>query len=150
MLLILDKMEEEGLLELEDAVVATRAQGANVEIHQGRSKTGKFALRGGGVGLLAGFLVGGPIGAFVAGTATGAIGALVGTLKDYGIDDHFVDELSEALGPESSALFLLGKATDPDEFLKRLKPYKARVLQTNLSAEQERRLQDALAEEEYG
>ena len=83
-------MEEEGLLEMEDVVLASRGQGTHVEVKQTHSDTGKFTLRGGGIGLAAGLLLGGPIGGLVAGTV---VGAIAGALKDYGIDDHFIDEL---------------------------------------------------------
>jgi uncharacterized membrane protein len=52
------------------------------------------------------------------------------------------------LTPGSSALFLMGRADDPDKFLEELRPFKALVATTSLSAEQENRLKRTLAEEE--
>jgi uncharacterized membrane protein len=52
------------------------------------------------------------------------------------------------LTPGSSALFLMGKAEDPDRFLEELRPFKALVATTSLSAEQEKRLRSTLAEDE--
>ena len=57
----LDKLQEEGLITLEDAVLAARDVGGNVTIKQANPQTGKTSLKGSGVGLLAGLLLGGPI-----------------------------------------------------------------------------------------
>lgn len=139
------EMQERGLVTIEDAVVATRGPGTNVEVKQTRSVTGKYAVRGTGAGLLAGLLLGGPIGGLVAGAA---IGAITGALKDQGIDDKFINEVSQALRPNSSALFLMGKAEDPEKFYEEMRPFKAIVATTTLSEEKEKRLKEALAEEE--
>ena len=139
----LHRMQDEGLIDLEDAVVASRGVGTRVEIKQTRSATGKYTGRGTGIGLLAGLLLGGPIVGLVGGAA---IGAIVGGLKDYGIDDKFIDEVSEWVAPNSSALFLLVREARAEEVLKRLKPWKANVLTTNLPEESEKRLQETLAE----
>jgi uncharacterized membrane protein len=139
------KMQEEGVIELDDAVVASRASGNTVEIKQLRSDTAKFAARGGGVGVLAGLLLGGPILGLAAGATVGAIAA---RLKDHGIDDGFIKSVTDGLGPKTSALFLMGRAADPDVFLERLRPLKANVLSTTLSDEQATRIREALSEED--
>ena len=107
---------------------------------------GKYTIRGSGIGLLAGLLLGGPVGGLVGGTV---IGAISGALKDVGIDDKFIRETSEMLKPGSSALFLMGKANEPDKFYAELKPFRALVATTNLSLEQEKVLREMLAEEEF-
>jgi uncharacterized membrane protein len=107
---------------------------------------GRFALRGGGAGLLAGLLLGGPILGLAAGAAAGGI---AGSLKDYGLDDGFVQEISQWVRPETSALFLLVKEAKADALLEKLRPFEAVVLTTTLAPEQEQRLRSALAEEEY-
>ena len=141
------KWQEEGLIELEDAVIASRAAGGDIQIEQTHKQGGRFALRGGGAGLLAGLLLGGPILGLAAGVAAGGIAA---ALKDYGLDDTFIKEVSQWVQPETSALFLLVKEAKADEVLEKLRPYGAVVLTTTLAAEQEERLRQALAEEEYG
>lgn len=145
MLESISKMQEDGLIELEDAVVASRGPGTQVEIQQTRSETGKFALRGTGIGLLVGLLLGGPIVGLVGGAA---IGAITGALKDQGLDDSFVDQVSEWVKPNTSALFLLVKEAKGEEVLARLKPFKAQVLTTTLSDEQQNRLKASLAKED--
>ena len=140
----IQKMQEEGLLEIEDAIVASSGRGGDVKIEQTHSDKGKFALRGSGIGLLAGLLLGGPIGGLVGGAA---VGAIAGALKDYGIDDDFIEEMSESLKPDSSALFLMVKNAKAEETLERLKPFKAKVLSTTLSEEQEQKLKKVLEKE---
>ena len=145
MLTMFEIWQEQGLITIEDAVVATLGDLPEVEIKQTQSVAGKYTLRGSGIGLLGGFLLGGPIGGLVAGAA---VGAIAGHMKDLGIDDKFIRDSSEALRPNSSALFVMGRAEDPDGFYQELKPYKAVVATTTLSPEQEQRLRRALAEEE--
>jgi uncharacterized membrane protein len=145
MLSIFGDMQDKGIVTLEDAVIATRGPGDQIEIKQSQSVTGKYTLRGSGIGLLAGMLLGGPVGGLVGGTV---VGALAGALKDVGIDDRFIRQTSEMLTPGSSALFLMGKADDPDRFLEELQPFKALVATTSLSENQEKRLRSALSEDE--
>lgn len=142
MLDYLGEMQDEGLIELEDAVIASRGPGTNVEIQQTHSKTGKFALRGSGIGLLAGLLLGGPIGGLVGGAA---IGGITGALKDHGLDDSFVKEVSGWVRPNTSALFLLIKEAKGEEVLQRLESLNAKVLTTTLPEDAEKRLRDSLA-----
>jgi uncharacterized membrane protein len=145
MLSVFEDLQNKGIVTLDDAVIASRGPGDHIEIKQTQSVKGKFTLRGSGIGLLAGILLGGPVGGLVGGTV---IGAVSGALKDVGIDDKFVKQTSEMLRPGSSALFLMGKADDPDRFYAELRPFKALVATTNLSTEQEKRLRDILTEEE--
>jgi len=65
----IDNFEQEGLISLEDAVIATRGVGGEVTIKQANPQAGKTSLKGSGVGLLAGLLLGGPILGAAAGAA---------------------------------------------------------------------------------
>lgn len=141
------KMEDDGSLKISDAVIARRGPHAtNVDIEQTQSRTRKYAGRGGAIGLVAGFLLGGPLGAMAAGAT---IGAIAGSMENYGTDSNFVREVSEALKPDSSALFLLIDEADADAVLVYLRPFKARVLTTTLPPEMEDTLRKALDREEY-
>jgi uncharacterized membrane protein len=154
MLSDVQKWQQEGLIEVEDAVIASAGPSGLVEIQQThRSEGGKFALRGGGVGLVAGALLGGPILGLVAGVAAGALkGKRTAKLaaKDHGLDEDFVEVTSGWVRADRSALFLLVKQADADALRAKLAPLKAIVLTTTLAPEQETRLRQALAEEEYG
>jgi len=137
----INKLEKDGLISLEDAVLASSGVGGQVTINQAKSQTGKISLKGSGVGLLAGLLLGGPI----LGAAAGAgIGAIVGSLRDFGLDDNFVEGISASLKPESSALFLLVKEANTEELQGKFANYEARVIATSLSSEEEKALQKFL------
>ena len=140
------KLEEQGKIEVLDAVVASRGVGKNVNIEQTKSLKGKYAKRGTGIGFLAGLLLGGPI----LGAAGGAaVGAISGSMKDVGIEDDFIEKISAGLGPNSSAIFLMTQNADMEAIEKYLKPFKARVLSTTLPAEGEKKLVDLLSKEEF-
>ncbi|MFO7631929.1 MAG: DUF1269 domain-containing protein [Caldilinea sp.] len=109
-----------------------------VRVKQTRSKKGKYAAIGGGIGLLAGALLGGPIGLLAFGTA--GLGAIMAALKDFGIDDASVGAIKQRMKPNSSALLLLGHATDRDAFLAKLREYDAQVVMTSLDPDVERKL----------
>jgi uncharacterized membrane protein len=141
----LNKLADEGHIEILDAVTASRGVGKNVEIEQTHSAKGKYAKRGTGVGFLAGLLLGGPI----LGAAGGAaVGAITGSMKDVGIDDNFIEEISKGVAPHSSMLFLMVQNAD-EKVMEYLKPFKARVLTTTLPPEEEARLQKLLESEQY-
>lgn len=130
-------MQEEGLITLDDAVIAERGAGSDVQVKQTRSVTGKTAAKGTGIGFIAGMLLGGPI---LGAAAGAAVGAISGSMKDIGIDDKFVNATIAWLKPDSSLLFLLVKEAQREEVLKRLSEYDATVLSTTVSEEQEKAL----------
>jgi uncharacterized membrane protein len=158
--------EKNGWIKVEDAVVVTRGSGSEtlstgvvgpnpeqpiitpgaagsreVEIKQTVKRGGKFALGGGGIGLLAGMLLGGPIGGLVVGAT---IGAITAAMKDYGISDKMIKEVSASLKPGTSALFLMSSDGDAEKLLPELKVHKGRLLSTTLPPEAEQSLRDAL------
>lgn len=137
----IEDYEKEGLITIEDAVIASRDVGKDVEIKQARPQGKKASLKGSGVGLLAGLLLGGPI----LGVAAGAgIGAIVGSVRDYGLDDEFVEGITKSLRPDSSALFLLVKEAKAEEFLAELQQFEAYVLTTSLTPDKEKALREAI------
>jgi uncharacterized membrane protein len=76
--------------------------GTKVTVKQTHGKKGKYAAIAGGIGLLAGAIFGGPIGLATIGTA--GVGAIVGALRDFGIDDKSVEAVKQRLRPNTSAL----------------------------------------------
>lgn len=159
--------EQNGWINVEDAVVVTRGTGSQggatpvvasntaenpavllgttgsseLEIKQTYKRSGKYTLGGGGIGLVAGLLLGGPIGGLVVGAT---VGAITGALKDYGIDDKFIKQVSAGIRPGSSALFLMSSGGDIEKILPELRVHHARLLSTTLPPEQEKALRDAL------
>lgn len=142
-LISLESLHEEGKLVLKDAVVASMKEETVARLTQWQPKSAKYVARGGGIGLIAGLLLGGPIVGLIGGAA---IGAMYRHLKDFGLDDAMVKEISDSLKPGSSALFLLVEAgsADVDQAVHAVRDFHGRVVRTSLSAEQEAALRAAL------
>jgi uncharacterized membrane protein len=158
----IEKMAKDKLLVLEDAVIIERAptydapsaadstvaqmhtppisksKEQQLTVKQTRGKKGKYAAIGGGIGLLAGALLGGPIGLLAVGAAS--LGAIAGAMKDFGIDDASITAIKQRLQPNTSALLLLGHANDREALLAKLREYDAKVVMTSLDPEVEREL----------
>lgn len=144
------RLEKEYLIDLEDAVVATRSGDGRVRLKQSVDLVGASAAGGGLWGAMWGSLVGllflNPLLGLIAGGALGAgAGALSGSLADYGIDDGFIRGIGDTLTPGTSALFLLVRKAQPDKVLQELSGFRGRVIRSSLAPEQEARLQAALA-----
>ena len=107
--------------------------------------TGAGALGGSFWGLLFGLLFFVPL----LGMAVGAaIGALSGSMADVGIDDTFIKNVRDEVTPGSSALFVMTGRVVADRVLEEFRTTGAKLVSTNLSAEQESRLRDVFAETE--
>jgi uncharacterized membrane protein len=146
----LNRLQKEYLVDLEDAVVATRDADGKLRLKQSIDLVGTGAATGGLWGAMWGSLVGllflNPVIGMVAGAALGAgAGALSGKLADYGIDDDFIRSVGEAVQPGTSALFVLVRKVQPEKVLAALGNVRGRVIRSSLSPDQERRLQQALS-----
>ncbi|HLH98844.1 MAG TPA: DUF1269 domain-containing protein [Xanthobacteraceae bacterium] len=146
----LRSLEKEYLIDLEDACVVERDKGGKVHIKQAVNLTRFGAAMGGIRGALWGTLVGllflNPLAGMAIGGITGVgVGALSGSLADYGIRDDFIRKLGETIPTESSALFVLFRSVTEDRVLPEIEPYKPRVLKTSLSNEAEEKLKAALS-----
>lgn len=98
------------------------------------------------VGALTGLLLLNPLAGMAVGglTGMGVVGAVSGSLADYGINDDFIKNLGKTIPKGSSALFMLIKRSTPDKVLLELERFKPRVLKTSLSNKQEESLRSAL------
>jgi uncharacterized membrane protein len=134
---------KEHLIQLEDVVVVEHRPDGKIKLHQATSTAGMGAaggaLWGGLIGLL--FLV--PVFGMAVGAASGAV---AGKLTDTGVNDDFLKQLGEKVGPGGAALITLGRSDAPDKVLERVKGYGGEVIQTSLDAEQEEHLRAALGE----
>ena len=141
--LTLLKLQQQYLIDMEDAVVAVKDAKGKVKLHQAVNLTAAGAARGGLWGSLIGLLFLNPLlGAAVGATA----GAVSGALTDIGVSNDFMKKLSEGFKPGTSALFVLVRSATPDKVMAEIKKYGGTVLQTSLSHEQETKLQAALDE----
>lgn len=141
----LKRAQSGGHLQIDDAAVIVKQESGKVEIKNQLDTGVKWGAIGGGtLGLLLGGLF------FpLAGLAIGAIGgALVGKTMDLGVDQKFVKEVTEALEPGSSALFVIGKSSHPEAIVAVLRPYQGTVYQTSLPTEALEALEDALKKRE--
>ncbi|MFD1643926.1 DUF1269 domain-containing protein [Halohasta litorea] len=72
-------------------------------------------------------------------------GALGGKFADIGIDDDFIKEVGEEIDPGESALFMLATDAQTERVIEELEPYDPRLLETNLSTEDEEKLREEFA-----
>lgn len=135
------KMQKEYLVDLEDAVVATKGKDGKVKLHQIVSTTKTGALTGGFWGTLIGLIFLNPLLGLAVGAASGAV---AGALSDVGINDGFMKALAETMQPDSSVLFVLVRHLTPDKVLEELQGSGGKVLKTSLSHEDEAKLQASL------
>lgn len=133
-------LQQDYLLDLEDAVVVVRDDDGKVKIRQSVDLTAEGALRGGLWGSLIGLLLGGPLGMLLAGSTTASFGAIAGSVNDYGIDDEFIRRVGNELKPGSSALFILLRQLVEDKVLDELRGVQGQIIKTSLSKDAEERL----------
>ena len=135
------KMQKDYLIDMEDAVVATKDKDGKVKLHQIFSTTKAGALTGGFWGTLVGLIFLNPLLGMAVGAASGAA---AGALSDVGISDRFMKELAETMKPDSSVLFVLVRKATPDKVLEELKGTGGKILKTSLSHDDEAKLQAAI------
>ncbi len=136
------KLQQEHLIDLEDAAVVIRNKAGKVRIKQTQELTTTGALSGGFWGLLFGFIFFNPF----LGWAVGALaGGVSGALTDIGIDDNFIREVGNTIEPSTSAIFILVRSATPDKVLEDLNKFGGKVLKTSLSKEDETKLKAALS-----
>lgn len=131
------------LVDLDDAVVVTKADDGAVRLHQTINVTAQGALGGAFWGTLIGLLVLNPLIGLAAGAAAGAA---TGALTDYGISDRFMRDLAREMQPGSSAVFLLVRQATADRLHAELARFGGTILHTSLSASDEANLRRLLGE----
>ena len=137
------KLQQEHLIDLEDAAVVIRDKKGKVRIKQTQELTTTGALSGGFWGLLFGFIFFNPL----LGWAVGAVaGGISGALTDIGIDDNFIREVGSTIEPSTSAIFILVRSATPDKVLEDLSKFGGKVLKTSLSKEDETKLKAVMSQ----
>jgi uncharacterized membrane protein len=141
-LLALQGLQEQQMINLEDAAVVSWPQG-NKKPTTRQLHGGSGALGGAFWGFLFGLIFFVPFLGAAIGAAMGA-----GSMADVGISDDFIKQVREKVTEGTSALFALTSgATAPDKIIDELKQYDFEIISTNLPEEQERQLREAFAQE---
>jgi uncharacterized membrane protein len=137
------ELQKQQLIRLADAAVAVRDSDGKLKIKQIVDLASEGALGGAFWGLLAGILFWMPLLGMAIGTLMGAIS---GSMADYGVNDEFIQDVAKSIEPGQSALFLLVIEATGDRVVEEIKPWNPRVLRTNLSRKQEEKLREAFSE----
>lgn len=133
-------LERAGRVHLDDAAVIVKDADGKLDIANEVDRGVKIGAIGGGLlGLLLSFMF--PLLGIVVGAAGGA---LVGRMADLGIDQRFVKDVSTALQPNSSALFIIVRDAAPDVVIAALEPYEGTLYHTTLDPTVEAELRQAL------
>lgn len=136
-------MAKEYLVDVGDAVVATRDDKGKIKLNQMVHLWSVGATTGAFWGLLIGLIFLHPLLGVLAG---GAAGGVAGALTDYGINDDFMKEVADILQPGQAALFIMAKRVNSDRVISQLGEYGGKVLRTNLDTTQEHKLRAAFDE----
>ena len=135
------KLQKDYLIDLQDAVFATKDKDGKVKVHQPVNLTAAGAIRGGFWGSLMGLLFLNPL----LGMAVGATaGAVSGALTELGLKENFLKEIGDSLKPNSSVLFVLVRQATPDKVLEELAGTGGKIIKSSLTHENEAKLQAAL------
>lgn len=134
------ELQKQELIELDDIVVVENRDG-KVKLRQIRNTTAGGAAGGALWGGLIGLLFFMPL----LGMAVGAgAGALSGSATDLGVDDDFMRDLGRKLEPGNAAVFALVRRATKDKVIHEVAGMEGWVIQTSLSAEDEKELVAAL------
>jgi len=138
-------LQKQQLITLLDAATVVRKPDGKISIKQANTLVGVGTLGGAFWGMLIGLLSFAPW----LGLAIGAVtGAIAGKFTDIGIDDDFIKEVGKTIEPGHSALFLLIESMTEDKVFSELSGHKAKLIRTNLSAEDDAKLRAAFGASE--
>jgi uncharacterized membrane protein len=140
------QMKHEHLVDLEEAAVVVHQKDGKVKMHHVTHFTVPVALGGGFVGSLVGLILINPVVALFGLVAGSGLGAVIGSLKEIGIDEKFMKDLGAHLKPGTSALFIVARRAKPEAILNEIGKFGGKVLQTPLKHDNEDKLREALDE----
>lgn len=130
-----------GNISFKDTAVVSKDLDGKVHVD---NQVSQGTMNATGIGALVGLLIGGllfPVGGLLLGAGGGA---LIARFMNLGVDGKFVKEVSDALQPGTSALFVIVHDANPAAVRAVLEEHKGTVLQTTLSPEAEESLKKAL------
>jgi uncharacterized membrane protein len=146
MLIALQRMQERRVITLEDAAVVSWPEGYDKpRIPRDHDTAGWGALGGAFWGFLFGLIFFVPLLGAAIGAGVGA--ALSKSLEEGGIDEEFIEQVSEKVTEGTSALFVLTSGAHLDEVAAQLKRSDDfEIISTNLPEEQKHQLREAFAQ----
>ncbi len=137
------RLQKNGRLKLEDAVIAIKMDSDKIRLVQTKDVSApQAAASGSWWGLLAGLFVGGPIVGLALGAAAGGIWAKI---RDIGIDDDEMKRVGETLQPGEAALFLLIADGHESHALWEASRFEGRLLVSTFGESMSERIREALA-----
>ena len=129
---------------INDMAIVEKDEDGKVHVHHGiDTATAGGAIGGGVLGLLLG-LVFFPIGGLLIGAAAGAF---IGRSLHHNVDKKLIEDVTNDLSENTSALFVLGEGSTA-AVVGALEPFKGKVYQTTVDTETETQLQAALDKEQ--
>ncbi|HTX70641.1 MAG TPA: DUF1269 domain-containing protein [Thermoleophilia bacterium] len=142
----LAQLQKDMIVQLQDAAEVVRDPDGKPHVKHGHGLVGAGALGGAFWGMLFGLLFFVPF----LGMAIGAgMGALFGKMGKTGIDQQVLEQMGDAVPPGKAGWFLvIGQMTE-DKFMAAVKGTQAKVVRTNLSAEQEAQLKEAFGADKH-
>ncbi len=137
-------LQKAGAVHLDDMRVVVKDGEGKVQVRDEAGHPVAWAAVAGGVlgGLL--FILIPVVGA----VAGAAVGAVIAKTMDLDVDKKFIQDVSAALQPNTSALFVLGRAENQAALLNALKPYKGTLIQTSVDSDAEAQLKRVLSDHE--
>lgn len=138
--------QKHGFINLEDTVLVQKDADGKIHSKNAMDKTTKQGIVGGGLlGMFLSALFFGPVGLVGAAVIGGLAGGGIGALMKKGVDKNFIKDVSEAIQPGTSALFLVIRSADADVALAALRQYEGKVLHSTLPEDAEETLERSLS-----
>jgi uncharacterized membrane protein len=134
-------MQKEYLIDLGDAVIATKQPNGRIKLNQIYHPAAIGAATGALWGTLVGLIFLMPVVGAAVGAASGVIG---GALTDVGLNDRFMKDVAASLDSGRAALFLLVRKMTTDKVLADLKGVGGKVMRTSFDHTKEEALRAAL------
>jgi uncharacterized membrane protein len=142
----LAQLQKDMIVQLQDAAEVVRDPDGKPHVKHGHNLVGAGAMGGAFWGMLFGLLFFIPF----LGLAIGAgMGALFGKMGKTGIDRQVLEQMGDAVPPGKAGWFLIVSQLTEDKFLAAIQGTNAKVVRTNLSAEQEAQLKEAFGAKKH-
>jgi uncharacterized membrane protein len=141
----LTPLQKEHIIDIKDAAIVSWSQGKKKpKTKQAINLVGLGTLDGAFWGLLFGLIFFCPIFGIAIGASMGALG---GSMRDYGINDNFINEVKSKVTEGTSALFLFTGEVTIDKVAEAIGGINGELIQSNLTNEEEAKLREHFSPE---